>query len=241
MKKALSPWAHKKKWFDAMVNHPLKPLDIKSFTREKGNTPFPYSELAAQLVETQEPDRLRQLEKILSENKERSAELEREAYDKAYAAGEKTGLTLGGKRAEQILTQLQQMLDASESQMGEIHRTMCEPIVDISGAICKWLIGEITDSERSRLLEMAKKTAHALPEMGSMTVAVHPDDFAQFEKLLAESKMQSPLIADANVARSCVRIFSKTQDVLIDPGTSIAEGIAYIKAELLSDDPNSNA
>jgi len=220
-----------------MVNQPLKPLDHKSFSREQRGTPFPYSELAAQLVEAKEPDRLHQLEKMLSENKERSAEMEREAYDKAYAAGEKSGLALGSKRAEQILLQMQQILDASESQMGEIHQTMSEAIVDISGALCEWLIGEITDSERNRLLEMAKKTAHGLPEMGRMTLAVHPDDFAQFEKLLAESEMDSPLIADANVARSCIRIFNKTQDVLIDPSTSIAEGVAYIKAELLSDEP----
>jgi flagellar biosynthesis/type III secretory pathway protein FliH len=224
-----------------MLNQPLEPLALKSFAREKEVTPFPYSELAAKLVETKEPDRLRQLEEMLSENKERSAELEREAYDKAYAAGEKSGLALGEKRAEQILLQMQQMLDASESQMGEIHRAMSEAVVDISGALCEWLIGEITENERGRLLEMAKKTAHTLPEMGPMTLAVNPDDFAQFEKLLAESKMKSPLIADANVARGCIRIFSKAQDVLIDPSTSIAEGLAYIKAELLSDEPFSKA
>ena len=219
----------------------MEPLALKSFSREKEITPFPYSELAAKLVETKEPDRLRQLEKMLSENKERSAELEREAYDKAYAAGEKSGLALGSKRAEQIMLEMQKMLDASEAQMAEIHQTMSDAVVDIGGALCEWLVGEITESERGRLLEMAKKTAHSLPEMGAMTLAVHPDDFAQFEKLLAESEMQSPLIADANVARGCIRIFSKAQDVLIDPSTSIAEGLAYIKAELQSDEPFSKA
>ena len=228
-----------------MGNNALTPLPLKDFFSEKENTPFPYRELGEHQPELQpkpqESDRLRQLEQMLSEKKEHSAEMERQAYDKAYAAGEKAGMALGRKRAEQILTQMQETLDASKSQLDDIHRTMCEAIIDISGGIAEWLIGEITDGERNRLLKMAKKTAHALPEMNNMTMAVHPDNFAHFAKLLAASESQPPLIADTNIALGCIRIFNKTQDTLIDPKVSIAEGIEYIKAELLSDDPMKNA
>ena len=198
--------------------------------------PFPYSEIAKQQEEKKEPDRLRQLEQILSENQERSAELEQEAYNKAYTTGEKAGLALGRKRAEQILTQMQQKLDASSSQLDEIRKSLCEAIVDISGALSEWLIGEITTNDRDRLLKMAEKAAHALPEMTNLTLAVHPDVFAQFERLIAEGKSNTPLLADANVEPNCIRIFNKTQDTLIDPRISIAEGVAYCKAELLSDE-----
>ena len=224
-----------------MAKHSLKPLSLKSLSNTELGVPFPYGELSTPKPQVKETDRLSQLEQMLSEKQDRSVEIERDAYDKAYAAGEKTGLTLGSKRAEQILAQMQQVLDASESQLKDIRSTMCEAIVDISGAISEWLVGEMIDQDHARLLEMAKKTAHALPEMGSLTMAVHPDDYTRFEKLLAESETSSPLIADANVTPSTIRIFSKTQDALIDPRTSIAEGVAYIKAELLSDDPLKNA
>jgi flagellar assembly protein FliH len=228
-----------------MTEHSLKPLSLKSLTKTASGVPFPYGELSKTDPQPQpqvkETDRLHQLEEMLLENQAHSVEIEREAYDKAYAAGEKTGLALGQKRAEQILAQMQQMLDASESQLDEVRRSMCEAVVDISGTISEWLIGEMVEQDRARLLEMAKKTAHALPEMNTLTLAVHPDDYNRFEKLLAESKTPSPLIADANITPSTIRIFSKTQDALIDPRTSIAEGVAYIKAELLSDDPIKNA
>jgi len=228
-----------------MENNALKPLDLKDFYSEKESSPFPYSELGETQPQPRpkplETDRLHQLEQMLSEKKEHAARMERDAYDKAYAAGEKAGMALGRKRAEQILDHMQQALDASRSQLDEIHRAMCEAVIDISGGISEWLVGEITDGERSRLLAVAKKTALALPEMNSMTMAVHPDDFAQFEKLLAESETHSPLTVDTHVTPGCIRIFNKTQDVLIDPRTSIAEGIAHFKAELLSSAPVDHA
>jgi len=220
-----------------MTTNSLDPLPLKDLPGVK-SSPFPYGAFSRAEQEVEEPDRLRQLEQMLSENQERTARIERETYDKAYAAGEKAGLALGQKRAEQILIQMQKILEESKSQFDEIRDVMCEAIVDISGAISKWLIGEITTNDRKRLLEMAEKAVHALPEMSSMKMAVHPDDFAQFEKLLAESKSNMPLLADANVAPNCLRIFNKTQDILIDPASSITEAVAFLKAELLSEDSN---
>jgi len=217
-----------------MVSNSLDPLPLKDMPKGKVSA-FPFSNFSRPEQKMEEPDRLRQLEQMLSKNQERSAEIEREAYDKAYAAGEKAGLALGQKRAEQILIQMQQMLDDSKSQFDEIRQAMCEAIVDISGAISEWLIGEITNNDHKRLLEMAEKAVHALPEMTHLKMAVHPDDFAQFEKLFAESKHQTPLLADANVAPNCIRIFNKTQDVLIDPSLSIAKAVTHFKTELLSD------
>ncbi len=219
----------------------LNPLHLKPIQKTKSSLPFPYSEFTRQKPEKKEPDRLRQLEQMLSGNQERAVEKEREAYDKAYAAGEKAGLALGNKRAEQILDQMQQILDAAKSQLDEIRRSACESIMDISGAVSTWLIGEITEDERGRLLEMAKKTANELPEMSDMKIAVHPDVFVQVEKLLDGSDFQHPMIADSRVKPECIRIFNKTQDVLIDPATSVAEGIAYIKAGLSPSAPVSAA
>jgi len=213
----------------------LDPLPRKALAKTKSALPFPYREFASQQMEKGEPDRLQQLEQMLSGNQERAAEMERKAYDKAYASGEKAGLALGKKRAEQILDQMQHVLGAAKSQIDEIRGAACESIIDISGAISEWLIGEITENERGRLLEMATKTACKMPEMHDMKIAVHPDVFTQFEKLLHESDSPHPLIADARVAPGCIRIFNKTQDALIDPATSIADGIAYIKSELLPD------
>jgi len=215
-----------------MPENKLEPLPTKELYREKNTVPFPYRELSRPVPQVQEKDRLRQLEQMLSEKQDHVAIVEREAYDKAYAIGEKSGMALGGKRAEQILVQMQQTLDESKNQLEAIQRTASEAIVEMSGVITEWIIGKITTDEQSRLYAMAEKAAHLLPEMEESKFAIHPDDFAQFKKLLTDSKNPTPLLSDPNMTPGSIRVFNKNQDMLVDPVAAVAKAITQLKLEL---------
>jgi len=215
-----------------MPENKLEPLPTKKLYREKKTAPFPYREFSRPVPPVQEKDHLRQLEQMLSEKQERVAIVEREAHDKAYAIGEKAGMALGGKRAEQILAQMQQLLDESKNQLETIQRAANEAIVEMSGAITEWIIGKITAEEMDRLYAMAEKAAHLLPGTEELTFAVHPDDFAQFEKLLTDSKNSAPLLFDPNLSPGSIRIFNKNQDMLLDPVAAVAKAVTQLKVEL---------
>ena len=228
-----------------MAERALEPLPLRrlseDFASEEGGT-FPYRNFGPVPQQaTPEPElqqvqasRLEQLEKMLAEKHAFDESKEREAYDKAYMAGEKAGLALGQKRAEQILEKMQLLQEQTSQQLDEIKAGMCEAVLDISVALAEWIVGEMTADERGRLLAMAERAARSLPDVGDMVMLVHPADFAQFEKLLADSDFHPALRTDGSIRPGSVRIANEEQDILIDPTASIAEAATRLRSELLS-------
>jgi len=237
----LSASGLRKKWFIDMLNHSLNPLDLKLVSRKQEKAPFPYEDFPPKQSggapkKTSSANRLEQLEAMLAEKESFNETLERESYDKAYLSGEKAGLALGQKRAEQILEKMQQMQEQTQQQLDEIKNTMCEAVIDISGRLAEWLVEDITADDRARLLNMAEKAARSFPEIDKIVMVVHQDDFSQYEKLLSESDFKPHLLTDNSVQPGCMRIANKAQDLLIDPQASIAEALAQLKKDLLSGD-----
>lgn len=227
-----------------MPHNSLEPLNLKLVSGIQEKSSFPYGSFSPQQQEEAsniEPEpsgasRLEQLEAMLAEKHSFDANLERESYDKAYLSGEKAGLALGQKRAEQILEQMQQLQEQTQQQLEEIRNTMGEAVIEISGMLTEWLVGEITADDRARLLSMAEKAARSFPETDKMVMVVHQNDFSQFEKLLFESDFKPHLLTDNSVKPGCMRIASEAQDILIDPNASIAEALVQLKKDLLSGD-----
>ncbi|ATX78582.1 Flagellar biosynthesis/type III secretory pathway protein FliH [Mariprofundus aestuarium] len=225
-----------------MFNNSLDPLALKQVSRKEEKSPFPYKdfspskpqEIIERAPEISAESRIKQLEAMLTEKHSFDANLERESYDKAYLSGEKAGLALGQKRAEQILEKMQQLQEQTQQQLDEIRNTMSEAVIDIGGMLAEWLVGEITADDRARLLTIAKKAARSFPETDRMVLVVHQDDFSQFERLLTDSDFKIHLLTDNSVKPGCMRVASEAQDILIDPRAPIAEAVAQLKQELLS-------
>ena len=235
-----------------MSERALEPLPLKLLGEDYtpgGKRSFPFHNFGPvpqQVIPEPEPqqvqaNRLEQLERMLAEKHAFDESKEREAYDKAYMAGEKAGLALGQKRAEQILEKMQLLQDQAVQQIDEIRAGMCEAVLDISAALAEWVVGEMTADERGRLLAMAERAARSLPDVGGMTMLVHPADFAQFEKLLTDSDFRPALRTDGSIRPGSVRIANEEQDILIDPTASIAEAVARLRKELLCGDGDTGA
>jgi len=197
---------------------------------------FPYSSINpdAQPVNplSVQDDRLRLLEEKLSQHQKRAGEIEQEAYEKAYAEGEKVGLELGGKRAQQILAQMQQILDDTTNQLAEIREHASDAIIDISGAIAEWIVGEITDKEHERLLQIARDASRKFPGAEPLKIALHPDDLTSVQRLPADSEQEIPLISDESMTPGCVRIFTRSRDALLDPHACVEDFLREFKLGL---------
>jgi len=214
----------------------LESLPIKLIDSAPDSNTFPYSEISLNVQPGNrapaQDNRLRLLEEKLSKHQAIAVKIEQQAYEKAYAEGEKVGLELGGKRAEQVLEQMQQILDEAVRQLDEIREHASDAITDISGAIAEWLIGEITEKEYDRLLQMAKKASRQFPEMEQLKIALHPDDLASVKKLPVDSDKEPPLVSDTSMLAGSVRIFTHSRDVLFDPHACIEDFIKEFKAGL---------
>lgn len=131
------------------------------------------------------------------------AALERDAFTKGYAQGERAGLEAGGKRAEAMLRRLAQTLEELSSLRDNMVRQTERELVQLSIAIAR----RILHREVSVDPELTAALAHiALERLGGptpATVRLHPDDYTIVTsgQVPALSARQVEIRSDPGVAR----------------------------------------
>lgn len=219
-----------------MTESGLSPLPVRHVAGERRPAPFP--ELGAK-DEAPPPvppevDRMRELEAMLREAQGRAELIEKEAYDKAWQAGEKAGLELGRERARQILEQMQAMLEETEHALQRMRADFSEAVVDVAEALARRVVGDLLEDAPERLADIAARCAGRLPETDALVVAVAPADAAMFEKVLGQELAEARIVADERVRPGSCKIMAREHDVLVDADEAIRAGMQAIRAELLS-------
>ncbi|BCS33541.1 hypothetical protein TBR22_A27680 [Luteitalea sp. TBR-22] len=131
------------------------------------------------------------------------AALEREAFTKGYAQGERAGLEAGGKRAEAMLRRLAQTLEELSGLRDNMVRQTERELVQLSVAIAR----RILQREVSVDPELTAALAHiALERLGGAapaTVRLHPDDYTVVTagQVTPLSGRQVEILPDPSVSR----------------------------------------
>lgn len=131
------------------------------------------------------------------------AALEREAFTKGYAQGERAGLEAGGKRAEAMLRRLAQTLEELSGLRDNMVRQTERELVQLSVAIAR----KVLHREVSVDPELTAALAHiALERLGGATpatVRLHPDDYATVTagQVAPLGGRQVEILPDPSVAR----------------------------------------
>lgn len=116
---------------------------------------------------------------VLSQGEQQAhfAALERDAFTKGYAQGERAGLEAGGQRAEAMLRRLAATLEELGTLRDEMVRQTEQQLVQLALAIAR----RVLHREASIDPELAAALAHvALERLGPSSPAVirlHPDDY----------------------------------------------------------------
>jgi len=221
----------------------MKPLSFPQgpTIAEANKGDFPFS--SALTVERQpsapgpvdSASRMKQLEQMLHEVQGRAEIVEKEAYDKAYLAGEKAGMALGKKRAEQILQTLEASLRGVEASLSSIEHNFSEAALDIAQHIAEQIVGSEIEQDHSKLLEIALQAAAQLPDTSELCIAVSHDDFTSFKRLLDDSDSIAVLTSDSATASGTCRIVSAQQDILIDPIAAVAGYLDQLSPGMLKE------
>ena len=177
-----------------------------------------------------EAQRMKELEAMLSEAQSRAAVIEQEAYDKAYAAGEKSGLSLGEKRAEQILSSMEKILEQAEQELRKMEEQSIAAVMDISQAIVEHVLGqsdEIIKQSIERLAEQAIEQA-TVSAGEPLTLFVNANELGMFSRMISLAEGARIIAHDDVQAGSC-RIVAAGQDILVDRKESIQKAVDYIR------------
>lgn len=138
-----------------------------------------------------------------AEQQDRLAALERDAFTKGYAQGERAGAEAGGQRAEAMLRRLAATLDELGTLRDEMVRQTEQQVVELALAIAR----RVLHREASIDPELAGALAHvALDRLGPAspaTIRLHPDDYSTVGSHAAEgwSGRAVKVVPDPAVAR----------------------------------------
>jgi flagellar assembly protein FliH len=141
---------------------------------------------------------------------ERRAAIEREAFAKGFAQGERAGGEAAGKRGEVMLRRLTETLDELTSLRAQmIHQTEHQ-MVQLALAVARRVVHREISLDRDLLVAMARVALDRLGESAQVTVRLSPEDFEATAAARAAqwTGTNVTVVADSRVARGGCRIDS---------------------------------
>jgi flagellar assembly protein FliH len=141
---------------------------------------------------------------------ERRAAIEREAFAKGFAQGERAGAEAAGKRGEVMLRRLTETLDELTSLRAQmIHQTEHQ-MVQLALAVARRVVHREISLDRDLLVAMARVALDRLGESAQVTVRLSPEDFEATAAARAAqwTGTNVTVVADSRVSRGGCRIDS---------------------------------
>ncbi len=106
------------------------------------------------------------------------AEIEREAFSKGYAQGERAGADAAAHRSEAVLRRLAQTIDELAGLRAELLQKTERQVVELALAIAGRVLRRELSIDRELLVAMARVALERLGENTSATIRLNPEDYA---------------------------------------------------------------
>jgi flagellar assembly protein FliH len=129
---------------------------------------------------------LTEADKIIKNAQERAVNLEREAYDKGFAQGEKDGLELGNKKSLKIAENIENFLIEVNRIKKDIIKHHEREILEIIFAIAKKIVHCQLNSDDKIIKDAVLEALNLAVEKSDLILKVNPEDLDHIEKLRPE-------------------------------------------------------
>lgn len=123
---------------------------------------------------------------ILKEAQEKATLLEREAYEKGFAQGEKDGLELGEKKAIKVIENIENLFIEMSNLKKEILKQYEKEILEQIFAIAKKIIFHHMELDEKAIRDTVLKALNLTVEKSKIILRVNPEDFDYVERLRPE-------------------------------------------------------
>jgi flagellar assembly protein FliH len=116
-------------------------------------------------------------EALSIQQQERLAALEREAFTKGYAQGERAGLEAGGKRAEAMLRRVAQTLEELGTLRKDLMQQSERQMVQLALTLARRVVHREITLDPELIAAMAHVAIKKLGISNPSTIRLHPDDY----------------------------------------------------------------
>lgn len=117
---------------------------------------------------------------------EKIALLEKEAYDKGFAQGEKDGFELGEIKSKKVIENIENLLDDMTRLKGRLVKRYEKEILETIFTIAKKVIHTHMQIEESAVRDTILEALNLTTEKRDITLKINPDDFEYVENLRPE-------------------------------------------------------
>ena len=125
----------------------------------------------------------KEAEDILGKAQEKATSLEREAYEKGFAQGEKDGLELGEKKGLKVVENIENFFIEMSNLKKEILKQYEKEILELIFAIAKKIIRHQMSSDEKAVEDTVVEALRLAVEKSEITLRVNPEDFDYVERL----------------------------------------------------------
>jgi flagellar assembly protein FliH len=145
--------------------------------------------------------------------------IEREAYEKGYATGEKAGFEMGEEKAKVLIDKLEALLVEVATLRTRMVRQLEPQCVELSVSIARKILARELTAKPEEIVKMAKEGLLKLERTGLVTVKVNPllfDFFMKHKPDLARIHPEIAFDADPSVSRFGTVVMGPVEDVVTD-------------------------
>jgi flagellar assembly protein FliH len=156
---------------------------------------------------------------------QRAATIERDAFAKGYAQGERAGLEAAATRGQAMLRRLGETVQELTALRADIIQRSERQVVQLAMAIAERMINREISLDRGLVCAMARVALDRLGENASATIRLHPDDFAAVSAGLGDGwkDQQITIAPDPMVSRGGCRVHSDFGFMDVDVASQFRE------------------
>lgn len=173
-----------------------------------------FPQVGAKRFSPQFQQHLKEMEaKVLQQAKERILVLEKEAYEKGFAQGEKDGLELGQKRSEMMIGQLKNLLNEIERQRVDLYEKYRKEMVQLVLSISKKVLHREVSIHEDSIVSTLQEAFKYVVDQRKVIVHLNPVDY----QFLLSHRERLPFFGEE------IRGIKLVEDPAITRGSSLLE------------------
>jgi flagellar assembly protein FliH len=150
----------------------------------------------------------------------RSADhIEREAYEKAFAAGEKAGFEMGEQKAQVLIEKVEALINELATLKQRIAKEVEPQCVELAVSIARKIIIKELTVKPEEIIRMVKEALLKLERTGQVTIKVNPalyDFFTRHKPDIVKIHPDIVIDADPSVSRFGTVVMGPVEDVVTD-------------------------
>lgn len=130
-------------------------------------------------------------------------EIEREAYERGFEAGEKAGFAMGEEKAKVVIERIHNLLMDLTSLRQRILNELQVQIIELATSMAKKIVLQELKTDPETIINMTKEAIMRIERTGSVTIKINPSLYNLFMRLKPElQNIHEDLIIDVDPSLS---------------------------------------